>query len=144
MRGSRVSTDDSCPICAKHRGEGSLVGPVIFADELIMITHRATGSLGYAFIETRRHVPYVDELSDEEAAVIGLMRARLAAALAAELPVEHVHTMVVGTGVAHFHEHVFVRHLGTPPDLPWNEQWPDAPRGDIEALVARLSARLSR
>lgn len=144
MPGSRVGSADNCPICAKHRGQGDLVGPVIFADELIMITHRAGGSLGYAFIETRRHVAYVDELNNEEAAAIGVARSRLALALVAELPVEHVHAMVAGTGVAHFHEHVFVRHLGTPADVAWNEPWPDAPAGDIAALVARLSDRLAR
>ena len=131
-----------CPICAKHRGEGELVGPVIYADQLIMITHRATGSLGYAFIETRRHVPYVDQLSDAEAASVGSARSRLAAALAAELAVEHVHAMVAGIGVAHVHEHVFVRHLGTPVRVGWDEPWADAPTGDIAPLVARLAERL--
>ena len=137
-----MSADDSCPICAKHRGQGDLVGPVIFSDELIMITHRAGGSLGYAFIETTRHVPYVHQLTDAEAAAVGRIRSRVAAALAVELPVEHVFTMVVGTGVAHFHEHVFVRHVGTPPDLPWDAPWAGAPTGDIDSLVDRLRDRL--
>jgi diadenosine tetraphosphate (Ap4A) HIT family hydrolase len=134
---------EDCPICAKHRGDGPLVGPVIFTDDLIVLTHRATGSLGYAFIEPRRHVPYLDQLSDEEASAVGLIRTRLAAALKAELAVEHVFTMVVGTGVAHVHEHVFVRHVGTPPDLPWWQSWSGAPTGDIDAVVARLAMRLA-
>lgn len=137
-----MEADDDCPLCAKQRGEGPLVCPVVYADDLVVVTHRATGSLGYVFIETTRHVPYVHQLTDAEAAAVGRIRTRVAAALAAELPVEHVFTMVVGTGVAHFHEHVFVRHVGTPPELAWGEAWSDAPTGDIGLLVAKLRARL--
>lgn len=102
-----------CQICAKHQGSGLLVGPVIFADDLVTISHRADGWLGYAFIETRRHVSKLEELTGAEAVAVGMMRSRLATALAAELAVEHVHSMVAGLGVPHFHEHVFVRHRGT-------------------------------
>jgi len=137
-----MAAEDDCPLCAKQRGEGAFVCPVIYADDLVVVTHRATGSLGYAFIETTRHVPYVHQLTDAEAAAVGRIRSRVAAALAVELPVEHVFTMVVGTGVAHFHEHVFVRHVGTPPDLPWDAPWAGAPTGDIDSLVDRLRDRL--
>ena len=94
------------------------------------------------FIETIRHVSYVHQLTVDEAAAVGRIRTRVAAALAAGLPVEHVFTMVAGRDVAHFHERVFVRHIGTPPELPWGEPWPDAPTADIPALVERLRARL--
>jgi ATP adenylyltransferase len=137
-----VPDEDGCPLCAKQRGEGPLVCPVILCDDLVLVTHRATGSLGYVFIETIRHVGYVHQLTDAEAAAVGRMRTRVAAALTAELPVDHVFAMVLGRGVAHFHEHVFVRHVGTPTDLPWGEPWSDAPTGDIDALVGRLAARL--
>ena len=95
------------------------------------------------FVETTRHVPYVHQLTDAEAAPWSVRsgpgsrrRWRLS------LPVEYVFAMVSGRGVAHFHEHVFVRHVGTPPDLPWSEPWAEAPTGDIGSLVERLRARL--
>ena len=61
-----------CPICQKHRGHGPLVGPVIYADELLHVSHRAPGSsergaLGHVFVETRRRVPSLDRLTDTEA-----------------------------------------------------------------------------
>jgi diadenosine tetraphosphate (Ap4A) HIT family hydrolase len=118
---------------------GPLVGPLISADEQIVITHRARGSLGYAFIEPRRHVDHLAELTEDEARAIGVLRSRLARALAAELAVQHVHAMVAGLGVPHFHEHVFVRHRGTPADVGWAEPWSEAPVGDIEELVGRLA-----
>ena len=137
-----MADEEDCLLCAKQRDEGPLVCPVIFSDDLVLVTHRATGSLGYVFVETTRHVPYVHQLTDAEAAAVGQIRTRVAAALAAELPVEYVFAMVSGRGVAHFHEHVFVRHAGTPPDLPWSEPWAEAPTGDIGSLVERLRARL--
>lgn len=131
-----------CVLCAKQRGEGPWVCPVIYADDLVLVTHRATGSLGYVFLETTRHVAYVHQLTDAEAAAVGRIRTQVASALAAELEAEFVFTLVSGVSVAHFHEHVFVRHVGTPPDVPWREPWSGAPTGDIEALVERLRARL--
>src|ERR687890_219770 len=47
---------DACLICRKHRGEGPLVGPVVHVDEHVSVSHRATGALGYVFVESRRHV----------------------------------------------------------------------------------------
>lgn len=140
--GSGAEAD--CPICAKHRGAGPLVGPVIYADDLVFVAHRATGALGYVFVETRRHAPHLDSLTDAEAEAVGRVTSRLARGLRAELGVDFVHTAVAGLGVPHFHQHVFVRHLGTPKDHPWWPEWPSGPRGDVEALAVRLRSYLER
>jgi ATP adenylyltransferase len=134
--------DDGCLICQKHRGDGPLVGPLIHQDALLVVTHRAVGSLGYVFVETRRHLSALDQLTDVEAAAVGWTTARLARGLRAELEVEHVHSMVAGLGVAHFHQHVFVRHAGTPSNYGWCEPWPEAPVGDPAQLARRLAAYL--
>ncbi len=67
--------DVACPICAKHRGEGPLAGPKVFEDEHVVVSHRpvgedATAFLGYLFVESRRHVPFLDGLTDTEASAI--------------------------------------------------------------------------
>ena len=51
---------------------------------------------------------------------------------------------VINTRLEHFHEHIVVRHRGTPPDYPWHQvdEWPDAPRGDAPE-VAVLCERLA-
>jgi ATP adenylyltransferase len=130
----------NCPICRKHQGEGPLIGPVIYSDDLVFVAHRATGPLGYVFIESQRHAPYLHDLTDEEAAAVGRAAGRVARGLQSELEVDFVHTAVSGIGVAHFHEHVFVRHTGTPEIYTWWQEWPDAPKGDIEGLAKRLGA----
>jgi diadenosine tetraphosphate (Ap4A) HIT family hydrolase len=133
-----AATRPPCPICQKHRGRGSLTGPVIHSDTLIEITHRADGPLGYVFIETKRHVASLGQLTEEEAMVIGQARSRLARGLRTELEVEHVHAFVAGLGIPHFHEHLFARHLGTPHDHPWWQQWEGGVRGDVADFAARL------
>lgn len=95
-------------------------------------------------MESRRHVPYLDQLSDAEAAAVGWAVARLARGLRAELDVEFIHTFVSGRGVAHFHQHVFARHAGTPEDHPWWPDWADAPHGDIRALKRPAERLLPR
>jgi diadenosine tetraphosphate (Ap4A) HIT family hydrolase len=134
-------TDPGCMICQKHLGVAppGWVGPVIYADDLVSVSHRAAGALGYVYVESRRHVPYLDQLSDAEAAAVGWAVARVARGLRAELDVEFIHAFVSGRGVAHLHQHVFARHTGTPRDHPWWPDWEDAPHGDIPALADRLS-----
>lgn len=65
--GVSAHAETNCRICAKHRGEGPLVGPVVWADEYLMITHRPVGEdgttvLGYLYVDSRRHVPYLADL----------------------------------------------------------------------------------
>src|SRR5690606_21896417 len=73
-----------CPICDKHRGLGPLVGPVIFADDLVAVTHRPLDQRapvpGYLFVETIRHAPTLADLTDDEAAAVGWAARRAAAA----------------------------------------------------------------
>jgi ATP adenylyltransferase len=136
-----------CPICAKHRGEGPLVSPEVWRDDLVVVSHLPPRDgpvhLGYLFVETVRHVPHLDRLTVHEAEAVGRTVRTTAIALRTELDPEHVFSAVVGRGVAHFHQHVFVRYRGTPEDTMWLDSgaWPGATRGgfaEIEALCARL------
>jgi diadenosine tetraphosphate (Ap4A) HIT family hydrolase len=143
-----------CPICAKHRGEGPLVGPIVWEDEHCLVFHAPLGGqdtvfLGYLFLETRRHVPYLADLDDAEAAAIGRVASRLARGLRTELRADFVFSAIVGTGVAHFHQHLFARHPGTPAEYRWmnSHEWPDAPRGtgqQVTELCARLRSYLEQ
>jgi ATP adenylyltransferase len=142
-------TESACPICAAHRGEGDLVVPVVWRDDLVWVKHMlgpvGPVTLGHLLVETDRHAPYVDSLTDEEAASVGCAVRDAARALRAELDVDSVHAMVVNTRFEHFHEHVVVRHLGTPQNYTWHEvdDWPGAPNGGPPE-VATLCERLAR
>ena len=134
--------EPGCLVCAKHRGEGPLQGPVLYADDLVVVSHRADGLLGHAFVEPRRHVRGVDGLTDDEAATVGRLTSRLARGFVRELGAGRVHTFVAGLHVDHLHQHVLARMPGTPAEHPWWSPWPDGPRGDVHALVAALAPEL--
>ncbi|WP_300644778.1 hypothetical protein [Nocardioides sp.] len=139
----------SCPICAGHRGEGPLVAPVVWHDDLVWVKHVVDRAmpvpLGHLVVETARHTAYVDSLRDDEAAALGVARRRAAVALRAELDVEAVHAYLSNRSLEHVHEHVVARYHGTPSAVPWHEsaEWIDAPRGDL-ATVTALCERLAR
>jgi ATP adenylyltransferase len=137
-----------CTICAKHRGEGPVGGELVAHLDGVRVYHAPpdeTGlaPLGYLFLETDRHAPYVADLTAEEAAALGRIRTVLARAVRDECGTEFTFTMVVGLGVAHFHEHLVPRYPDTPQDLPWHQSGRAAPRGDREQVHA-LARRLAR
>lgn len=141
--------DPPCLICAGQRGNGPLIAPAVWFDDLVWVKHvvdRPTPvTLGHLVVETSRHAPYVDSLTDQEATAVGLARRRAAVALRAELDVEAVHAFVSNRALEHFHEHVLVRHAGTPADVPWHQaaDAPSAVRGDLDD-VQELCRRLAR
>ncbi len=109
--------------------------------------HAPGPALGHLFVETRRHAPSVADLTDDEASAVGLVTTVLARALRAERWVVSVHTALAGIAIAHYHQHVLARTLGTPADVPWHasDDWPGAHRGsddDIALLCRRLRRAL--
>ncbi|HEY0238274.1 MAG TPA: HIT domain-containing protein [Friedmanniella sp.] len=136
-------SEPECLICAKHRGEGPLQGPVSYADDLVVVSHRADGLLGHAFVETRRHVRGVEELTDAEAEAVGRLATRLARSLGRELGALRVHTFVAGLHVDHFHQHVLAVPPGTPASQPWWSPWNDGPRGDVVELAEAIAPELA-
>ncbi len=125
-----------------------MVGPRVWEDEHVLISHRPVGEdgttvPGYLYVETRRHAPYLADLSEGEAGAIGRAIRRAALGLRSELSADFVFSAIVGMGIAHFHQHVFVRHAGTPAEYDWmaGDQWPEAPRATTPAVV-ELCSRL--
>ncbi len=70
-----VGIPGECLICDKHRGLGRPAGPVLFAGDSVVVTHRplTEGSPipGYLFVETRRHAPALPDPTDAEAVAVG-------------------------------------------------------------------------
>ncbi|MFE6612422.1 HIT family protein [Amycolatopsis sp. NPDC057786] len=130
-----------CAICVKHRGEGPLVGPVVWAGGTVVVSHRPGDFPGYLFVETRRHVAALDELNSDEVSAVSRAAWCAARGLRAELAPEHVFSAIAGRSVAHFHQHVFVRHQGTPAEIGWMDgpSWTGAPVIDIALLCRRLA-----
>jgi histidine triad (HIT) family protein len=144
-----VDTRTDCYICRKHRGEVLLPGGAIAQDAHVYLGHaparesQATAYLGYLMLETRRHVPGLEGLQDDEARQVGLWVARASRALVEVAGADHVYAFVIGDHVPHLHVHVVARYPGAPAEYrgPRVDEWPEAPRGgppEIEALCTRL------
>lgn len=115
-------TRGECFICAKHARGADVPGGVVYDDGLVYAGHThplgsEDAALGYLMVEPRRHAPRLGDLTDEEAAGIGVVANRLSRALREVTGAEHVYSFVFGDGVPHLHVHLAPRYPGTPPEL---------------------------
>jgi histidine triad (HIT) family protein len=71
-------------------------GGAIYEDDFVYGEHaqiregESSAYLGYLMVETKRHIPSLSDLTDNEAQTIGLVIASLSQALKAVEDVEHV------------------------------------------------------
>ncbi len=83
-----------CLICRKHSGAFSIPGGAIYTDDSLYASHahfaegQNTAYLGWLVVETRRHIPGLADLSDDEGQALGLLIARLSRALKAATNIE--------------------------------------------------------
>lgn len=143
-----------CFVCRKHAGAIVAPGGALYEDELVYASRMVLDDqprvyLGTLFVEPKRHVAGIGDLTRPEAERVGWLTSRLAAALRASERAEHVYTFVLGHHVPHLHVWVVPRYPGTPPEYaPFRlAAWPDAPRGgepEIGALCDRVRAQLAQ
>lgn len=126
-------------------------GGAIYEDTLIYASHIGQAGqsayLGYLIVETKRHIPGLEDLTNDEAQAVGLLVTRLCRALKACTTAEHIYEFVLGHHVSHLHIHIVPRYPGAPREY-WGihtDEWPDTPRGDeqeIASLCERIRAYL--
>ena len=145
---------DECLICRKHRGDIPLPGGLVYEDDLVCVSHslimegEVEAYLGIFFVEPKRHIPGLAELTDEEVMRAGLLVTRLSRTLKESEGAEHVYLFVLGHHVPHLHIWVVPRYPGTPREY-WGyrvDEWPEAPRGgpgEIEELCRRVQRHLA-
>ena len=144
---------EDCLICREQRGDVELPGGPLWDGTHVVAFHvppieeNPRPYLGHLLLTPRRHVPGLEDLSDEEAATLGLAMARLARAMRATLDLERVYSAVIGHHVPHLHVHLVPRYSGTPAEVTWVavDEWEGSPRGDapeIAELVERLREKI--
>ena len=138
-----------CFVCLKHLRLESDNGCLIFENDLVVVSHALLFGeekdhyLGHAFVETKRHVSGIDDLTKTEAEAIGWFASLTARALVATMGFEHIYTFVLGDHVPHFHMHVIGRYPETPREYWGNkvDEWPGAPRGN-ETQINQIAQKL--
>ena len=142
-----------CFVCTKQALGDGAPGGVLFENDLVYAGHAypltgpAVAYRGYLVAEPKRHAAGLGDLTDPEAAALGLLVNRLARALREVAEAEHVYCFVFGDGLAHLHVVLAPRYAGTPQEY-WGvrlREWPDAPRvgeDEMRILVARLRAHV--
>jgi histidine triad (HIT) family protein len=142
-----------CFVCRKHRGELEMPGGTIYQDELVHVSHGemkrdALAYPGVLFVEPKRHVPTLAELTRAESERIGWLSSVLSRALLGE-GAERTYLAVLGHHVPHLHVWIVPRYPGTPDELfgVGVLQWQEAPRKpwqEIAGLCARVSGHVRR
>jgi diadenosine tetraphosphate (Ap4A) HIT family hydrolase len=128
----------SCLICRKLSGEVAVAGGFVYEDDVVAAFHAASVErpeepvyLGQLLVVTKRHAPRLGDLTDDEAAAVGVAATRLARSLVEQGGADWVYSAVIGTRVPHFHVQLLPRYADTPRDLPWYhvDEWEGARRG---------------
>ncbi len=130
-------------------------GGVIFADELIFVshgklddnTHRAYP--GLLFIEPRRHVDGLADLTAGEAQRVGLVSTWLARALRDCVTATRVYSAIAGHHVAHLHMWIVPRYAGAPDgvwgvDLTLHPSSPRATEAELLPMCDQIREHVSQ
>ena len=129
-------------------------GGALYEDRLVHASHayhperNPVPYLGHLLVEPKRHVLGLGGLTDDEAAAVGRVSARLARALGESEGAEHVYLLIVGHHSPHLHLPLVPRYPGTPREF-WDplrlDEWAGAKHGgpdEVAELAARVRAAL--
>jgi diadenosine tetraphosphate (Ap4A) HIT family hydrolase len=96
-----------CTICRGQAGDEELDRVEVWRDEHWRLSMSRSGStLGFAYLEPIRHIPYLADLDGEEATTFGPAIARASRVLREATSGALVYAYVFGGGIAHIHVHL--------------------------------------
>lgn len=100
-------TDADCAICRGSAGDDELDRVEVWRDDLWRLSMSRHGStLGFAYLEPIRHIPYLADLDGPEAATFGPAIARASTVLREATGASLVYAYVFGGGIPHLHVHL--------------------------------------
>ena len=100
-------TDADCAICRGPAGDAELDRVEVWRDDHWRLSmSRAGNTLGFAYLEPIRHIPFLADLDGPEAATFGPAIARACTILREATGARLVYVYVFGGGIPHFHAHL--------------------------------------
>lgn len=146
-----MTSPKDCFVCRKHRGRVQTPGGAIYEDDLVSVSHQGLEKgqatyPGVLFVEPKRHVAQVADLTRDEAERLGWVCSVVSRALQGE-GASRTYLAVLGHGVSHLHYWVVPRYPTIPDEIRGLGvvDWQEGPRqgwDEIAALCDRLRERL--
>ena len=97
----------SCAICRGAAADEELERIQVWENLYWRLTMSLVAeTLGFSYLEPKRHIPYVSDLDGEEARSFGEVLASVTQALRGEAGAEIVYVYIFGDGVPHLHVHL--------------------------------------
>lgn len=151
-----------CVICAGSAGDSEWDRVQVWEDALWRLTVSLSAEVpGFAYLEPKRHVPYVTDLDGAEAASFGPVLARCTRILREATGAEVVYVYIFGDGIPHLHVHLaphrkgdalndqFVRGEIVEEKLPSgmtrivSKEFPPLPRADLLRVAEQVKRRMA-
>ena len=100
-------SESDCAICRGPDGDDELDRVEVWRDDLWRLSMSRHGpTVGFAYLEPMRHIPFLADLDGPEAAAFGPAIARASSVLREATGAELVYAYVFGGGIRHLHVHL--------------------------------------
>jgi diadenosine tetraphosphate (Ap4A) HIT family hydrolase len=109
---STAEPANECPMC-RGTADAEFDRVPVWDDALWRLTVSLAAEVpGFAYLEPKRHVPHITDLSGAEAATFGSTLARCSRALREATGAEVVYIYIFGDGIPHLHVHLAPHRRG--------------------------------
>ena len=156
-----MDPQSNCVICRGASGDAELQRIQVWEDALWRLTLSLEAEvLGFAYLEPRRHIPHITDLTGEEALTFGKVLAQATQTLRDETGAELVYVYIFGDGIPHLHVHlaphrpndamntqmirgeVMTEPLPSGASRVISKDFPPLPEEDQRAVARRIQLRL--
>ncbi len=156
-----MDAQSECVLCRGVAGDAELQRAQVWEDDLWRLTLSLGAEvLGFAYLEPKRHIPHITDLSGEEARTFGEVLARVTQVLREETGAELVYVYIFGGSVPHLHVHlaphrpndalntqmirgeVITEVLPSGAELLISKDFPPLPEAEQRAVAQRVRQRL--
>lgn len=137
----------SCLLCRPEAADRELGRIEVWQDRLWRVTVSLVAPvLGFGYLEPKRHIPYITDLSGEEAETLGATLARVTSTLRLATDADLVYVNVFGERHAHLHFNLAPHRpgdglTGGPGVIHLNA--PPIPRATLGAMAKRIRRELA-
>ena len=149
-----------CPLC-RGTADAEFDRILVWDDALWRLSVSLAAEVpGFAYLEPKRHVPHITDLSGDEAATFGATLAQCSRALREATGTEVVYVYIFGDGIPHLHVHLAPHRKGdalndqmirgeiVEEKLPsgatrfFSKEFPALPREQLVAVAERVRRKM--